>query len=1322
MINMRKMKFNKTAGKLFLLGSLALMLPTLCSPALANPSESIQITNGTTISESESNDINAQDLSNYYDLENDKIDVLINGNLSSSTDTDKYSYYSISGNNIKLQCNLKDIPHNDITSICSGKDVLAFVTDNNTIWEPIGGDVVKITDDIEIASEVDGLELEDIFISDICVNNNEDIIIALSSDICTINTDLDISMLYDQVDIETATGITNPSIGSVVIYENTIYFTDLTSLTLLKGDISKSQLTIVADSYDLLAALTSNSLVDITPTTIAQTTETFRPTYMIKVSGSDTYTDGFYISQFSSVNSGTGQINLFSPDDDTQTSFSYSTFMEASDDIINPTCLAIATSNDFDNAMYMGNFGASMGNDFDGKVYKLDADGNPTDFVTSYLNTSGTTAYKGSSVPTEVTGFYDVIDLKFSPDNSDFGTYLFALSENIITDSDDQANDSDLWRISPDGTAQIFVENVIPAAGRMVFDTTGLFGNKLIIAPWGSSYQDSIITVDSTGTVETLYTISKNILDITQSPADSIFKGALLITYSDGELVALDYDPADGTTIRALSLAQDLDTGSIPGGNIIFDDNNIMYLLAADTKSVQKIDFTESVPSSIIDAEIQPVPATSTEDATYRVNLLLAAGDILPIIAISESETTSFTVTENGTDYNSEDTANTVGFCFSDEGNCYIYSNIGAFIKVSEWNSSSASFGSYNNLSSLNLASLAETSGHSYSEITGITVFPPTDDSANGFLYTINSNSIHNLPPDADTPSQMADDVILYLGNTTTESYSPDKAFSIDNFNSVYLTISGPGLDSDITETVPASEIFEYELNSLDNGTYTISIASNSKFTGDYELMVTNMGAFSEFIIDQDTPEKTFNLLNTETSQAQIVRVSMAGRGDVLISARINPATGNLIEIYEVEISNTNTRSIIDILNNDDPANLDINTITVNSSLKSLNCHGTVGTINSNASRAKIIRNLKLKTVENIDLPAFGLRTVIADNIGVIDPNDVNGVSDTKNTIDARYISSLQVNNDIYNMSVFNNSFSNIFRSFEVDGRMIGCDIYAKAILALTVRNNQGYDDAIYGSNIYPLKLIRSVTIDNGDLNNSLIKVTSGYIRLVELENGNIVNSTLNTTSYLLNVIVNSSEDQGNGNIQGNSRFYSSRGIRSMYLSGSFEKSAVISVPAATVSRVITGGNFSGTISTYRLGKLLVGYNQRGRRLTEDAEFTGSNYTGDITATLSISYISVTGQMLGDNSGTSTINSSYGSIRSILIEDGAVGYVSAGNAIGSIMIGTLGGNRHRVINDNADVSLNVSAKKLIRLYYTGTLDTSKTISGDPLIVDLNRNN
>ena len=112
----------------------------------------------------------------------------------------------------------------------------------------------------------------------------------------------------------------------------------------------------------------------------------------------------------------------------------------------------------------------------------------------------------------------------------------------------------------------------------------------------------------------------------------------------------------------------------------------------------------------------------------------------------------------------------------------------------------------------------------------------------------------------------------------------------------------------------------------------------------------------------------------------------------------------------------------------------------------------------------------------------------------------------------------------------------------------------------------------------------------------------------------------------------------------------------------------------------------------------MVGFDREGKRLPENQEFNGADYTGQITAFFAIKELNVTGVIRN-----AIVQSAAGAITSVFAEDGIENTsLTALLRITRVMVGYKNGRRNKIVNEIADVSGTFNARKLGRLYYTGT--------------------
>ena len=143
--------------------------------------------------------------------------------------------------------------------------------------------------------------------------------------------------------------------------------------------------------------------------------------------------DVYYLSQLGEEFDGDGSIIRIRIKRDDPNTVLIDKFFEPDETQLelNPSALVFDESAGgvFGNKMYLGTFGASLGDDFDGSVYVVDENGVISSFVTGFVDRDGQPVVMGGNV---VDGFFDVTDMAFSPSMAGpYGEYLYVLSENI---------------------------------------------------------------------------------------------------------------------------------------------------------------------------------------------------------------------------------------------------------------------------------------------------------------------------------------------------------------------------------------------------------------------------------------------------------------------------------------------------------------------------------------------------------------------------------------------------------------------------------------------------------------------------------------------------------------------------------------------------------------------------------------------------------------------------------------------------------------------------------------------------------------------------
>ena len=259
---------------------------------------------------------------------------------------------------------------------------------------------VKIADLTEIVEAAE-LSITSPTVNQLSYNAQGQILITFDGtcDIIALETDATASVIITQAQIQNWTGQTSPVIVSLDTDSNSaIYITEQTTQTVIKmtptlgGD--SYVLSTYADQDDFETVIKSELADSIVAgdaalpiNTISSTTGTFVANSLVK--GSGDYGNYYYVTQLSSGSGGDGSITRIAADPDDPESAVYTQFFtpSGSQTTFNPAAIAIDTSTagTFDNLMFLGTFGASMGDDLDGQLYTVATDGTITEFVTSYI-------------------------------------------------------------------------------------------------------------------------------------------------------------------------------------------------------------------------------------------------------------------------------------------------------------------------------------------------------------------------------------------------------------------------------------------------------------------------------------------------------------------------------------------------------------------------------------------------------------------------------------------------------------------------------------------------------------------------------------------------------------------------------------------------------------------------------------------------------------------------------------------------------------------------------------------------------------------------
>ena len=321
-----------------------------------------------------------------------------------------------------------------------------------------------------------------------------------------------------------------------------------------------------------------------------------------------------------------------------------------------------------------------------------------------------------------------------------------------------------------------------------------------------------------------------------------------------------------------------------------------------------------------------------------------------------------------------------------------------------------------------------------------------------------------------------------------------------------------------------------------------------------------------------------------------------------------------------------------------------------------------------------MVKNVTLGQVRAVHALDYLFQNFYADAMGNAD-NEFN-------MFDAVGLSSLVVGEDVINVLFLDPNSTNAasspnrYKRIEVGGVVAGSEFHGAGLDELLVKNTLGQEVAVDDTRFWMVvkgAAMNDARILQGDVNGSTFYATK-RIRRFEVDDGDMNGSTVWSNSKIDYAYVS-------GDVDSESTFQAAG-----TLSGG-------------INRLICGGELAGTVSAIRLNEMMVGFDEQGRRLVEDEEFTGSDFTGSASGTLSIGGINVTGAIRGGS-----LTTQYFSIGSVFAEDGLEDVtISAKKKVKYVVVGCLNGDYRKIVNPEADVSGAISARSLGRMFYTGQL-------------------
>lgn len=1288
------------------------------------------------------------------------------GDLADADDVDTYNFTTDKTDQIDLMLEITEGGDQNLTALAVAQDNIAYSVANNSVWR-IDTAQTPATIDIWVSlsdmAQAAGLTTDQVIITDLALTSQDHLLITLAGhgDIFSVDSNQNITTILTTDEITAFTELDSADLECIAVDGNgEIYVADQQSGSVLQisppglpnGTYS---ITYYAPADQLTQYLQEEIIDDILygtteapRTVIAQPEDSFdfQPNSLVYASGSYA-TDGFdvyYATQLGQTVYDDGNtkdlsngtitriaINRNDPEDVTFTKFfdpqtSHVDSHEALVPLrINPSALALDTNGAFGGKLFMGSFGPGMGDDHDGKIFTVDENGDLTEFVTQF-----TDPINGETF----TGFFDVTDMAFSYGGS-FGTYLYVLSENIDNNGNEEGGfTSDLWRVSPNGVAQLFVPDIADGVISLVFSSPGnlSYGGDLFVGTWYGGGQ--VLRVKSNGNTSKFFDFgvfaggNLNICDLAMAPITNSFEspleGSLILTLKEPQGAGLSYlfrlDPNPQPLVPPDSWGRQLNAGDVSSGDIAFDDRGNLIIAMGGDQNLTQMHYQTLFDYTFDDLQIRPITIEQEVDdfdpqdpqydeitVAYVPYVSIDVADQTRIIGLGQADNPDDIANEVSLDVLDqgdvpEDGSKNVTFTFDSSGDIYFYvQNRDFFGKSSRSDSETPDQqnpiveGSFDDIFNLLVGSeIDEATGLIDAQVSHLVY------TADGSFFALGSNGTE--PPEGEEPpSQILDDTILRL-RSEEDNWDPQSLIQIDQLTRLQVTVTGPST-SEIFEASPGSTM-EETIQVSNAGTYTITISSITPTSSGYELLISQGAEFEHtIIVDQGT-----GVVLLTSDQGNQLEVTYTGKGQIELQVDQKP-TGKIINMNSLSILRSKSGSSVTFVSLDEDAQWSLDEIILDGSLGSLIFPGSVNTLAADQGSRGTIYNLQLGAIRNIETPQYHFRDFHADALG--DP-DI-----TECIFDAGSLRNLYVAGNIDNMTFFDSSARNHYRDINIDGTVNGAAFYGYSIDSLLVSNNsQTPQETAVSNSSFDLNdagYLKEVLIAQGNVVGSNFNFGK-KLDSFEITHGSLEQSTIKTGTVkyarINEIVIGSRTDKTGGNIT-DSQIQTTGRIKLLYVDGQVSAGSQIAASGlyqSRIDKIITGGDFAGSITSTRVKDVLIGFQSDSSRKPEndniDSEnyFVGADFTGSISAIISIDELNVTGKIQN-----ASLSCQWNSIDKIFAEDGFIATnVSAGQKVDRIMVGYIAGKRSysNIINYQANVSGAINAPILGRIYYTGDED------------------
>jgi hypothetical protein len=1257
--------------------------------------------------------------------------VGIEGGLSDPNDEDAYQFSLGQQWGMELLFEIQGAEDKAITAITSDRNSQIYFVSENSIWRyvPQGqSGTVELVVPSRTLAEFLGLDAEVLLqvdaVAGVTDPNTEDVLlIAMGGDetkgggnVLALDSNEDLVVIASREDIIALTGQTQVNFRMAADEKGRIYLSDRVSGSVLQierepGVEPASYLVSVYTSAAVLQDAIetdvfedlSREITTVPRTVISQTTGAFVVNSLVLGSGDYVVPgrDTYYLGQLSPLFGGSGGItritvNQLNMADVTGEEF----FTPEPNDLnaLNPSALALDTSagSTFGSLLYLGTFGPSLGDDFDGRVYVVDETGQISPYVTAYED-GGETAMKGGQ---EVTGFFDVVDMAFPPTmNGPFGPYLYVLSENIDQNGTTAGGfSSDVWRIDQEGVAELFVEAITDGVISLAFGNFA-YGNDLYVATFNSGISEGkVLRVDSNGDVETFFDFSQfgssiSVCDLAFAPValpgNSPMAGALVLTMKSGTSTFVIQLEPDGMTYQVW--ATDLQTGDVSSGDLIFDNSGHLIIAQQASKNLIRLEYLGLFDYSLEQLQVRPMLEEIGQELTFAPYALVQVADQPRILRLSDSGDSGDIITEVNPSVLDDgeapiDGSMNVSFAFDAVGDLFTYIQNADELRASQRNQD----GNFTQFTPL-------LTGAEIDGMTGLqdAHLPQLAWSANGNLVAIGRNGVE-APAGQGPPSQEFDDVVLWLGNTIDQTFEPNAVVQVSDLTQMKVELTGPGEFHEFTAT--AGSVLDEVLEELNGGSYTLSVRSIQDSRGEYQVVIILDNTIpGTLVCDESTGPRQLTKRNGER-----LLLDHDGPGQSELQFQQEP-NGVVVELTSLTITGSNGSTSVSLVNLDDPEDMLLGEVVLHGSLERLEYRGTLDLLRGAEFTKGTVKNVNLGTVSDVYATKYSFPEFRVTNLG--DP-ETQG-----HQFWAKRLTSLIVENNVEHIFVMENDSRNAYRLIEIGGIVNDGIFLGQSISECIVRNAQGEEIAMNESYL-------SCTVSGGSIGEVRVEQGSVFrtgifsdksIKLIELMKGNLDTSTVEAAgrnSGVDTVIVKRDKAQSDPNESGNilsSRIAATRRVSRIHADGNITGTSIVASGSirARIDSVTCGRDCTASLTAMRIKEILTGFDENKQKIPEVGEFTGGNFRGSVSVTVGLDLLSATGRIENAFIGANR-TFGYGSIKSIFAEDGFVNSsLSFLKKTTRIMVGYEDGKRNRIVNTAADVSGSISGPRLGRLYYTG---------------------